>query len=83
MHIAVSEAKAQLTDLVRRSEGGEEIILTRHGRPVVMLKPVKPASRPVTQADLEWLKANRIKPKPGLESPSESLQIMRDDERGW
>jgi prevent-host-death family protein len=83
MHIAVSEAKAQLTDLVRRSEEGEEIILTRHGQPVVMLNPVRPAPRPVTQADLDWLKANRIKPKQGFETPSESLQIMRDDERDW
>jgi prevent-host-death family protein len=78
MHIAVSEAKAQLTDLVRRSERGEEIILTRHGQPVVMLKPVKPAPRAITQADLDWLKANAITPKPGLETPQESLQAMRD-----
>jgi prevent-host-death family protein len=78
MHIAVSEAKAQLTDLVRRSEEGEEIILTRHGQPVVMLKPVKPAPRPVTQADLDWLKANAITPKPGFETPQESLQAMRN-----
>jgi prevent-host-death family protein len=78
MHIAVSEAKAQLTDLVRRSERGEEIILTRHGQPVAALKAIKPAPRKVTQADLDWLKANRIKPKPGFESPQESLQAMRD-----
>ena len=44
MHVAVSDAKAQLCDLVRRAEDGEEIILTRHGQPVVALKPVKPAS---------------------------------------
>jgi antitoxin (DNA-binding transcriptional repressor) of toxin-antitoxin stability system len=78
MHIAVSEAKAQLTDLVRRSEEGEEIILTRHGQPVVMLKAMKPAPRGVTPADLEWLKANAITPKPGFESPQESLQAMRN-----
>ena len=29
MHIPVSEAETQLTDLVRRAEAGEEIILTR------------------------------------------------------
>jgi prevent-host-death family protein len=31
MQIPVSEAKAQLTELVRRAEGGDEIVLTRHG----------------------------------------------------
>jgi prevent-host-death family protein len=37
MHIAVSEAKGQLLDLVRRAESGEEIVLTRHGEAVVRL----------------------------------------------
>lgn len=40
MHISVSEAKAQLTDLVRRAEAGDEIILTRHGHAAVRLVPV-------------------------------------------
>ncbi len=40
MHIPVSDAKARLTDLVRRAEAGDEIILTRHGHPAVRLTPV-------------------------------------------
>lgn len=43
MHISVSEAKARLTDLVRRAEAGDEIILTRHGHPAVRLVPEKRA----------------------------------------
>lgn len=43
MHVAVSEAKAQLTDLVRRAEAGDEIVLTRHGVPAVRLVPVRQA----------------------------------------
>jgi prevent-host-death family protein len=42
VHIPVSDAKAQLTDLVRRAEAGEEVILTRHGNPAVRLVPVAP-----------------------------------------
>jgi prevent-host-death family protein len=49
VHVPVSEAKAQLTDLVRRAEEGEEIVLTRHGQPVVRLAairaPVSPEER--------------------------------------
>ena len=45
MRVSVSDAKAQLTELVRRAEAGEEIVLTRHDRPVVRLEPVRP---PVT-----------------------------------
>jgi prevent-host-death family protein len=41
MQLAVSEAKAKLTDLVRRAEAGEEVILTRHGQAVVRLVPVR------------------------------------------
>ena len=41
MHVSVSEAKAQLTELVRRAEAGDEVVLTRHGHPAVRLVPVK------------------------------------------
>ncbi len=40
--VSVTEAKGQLTDLVRRAEAGEEVVLTRHGNPAVRLAPVKP-----------------------------------------
>lgn len=41
MQISVTDAKAQLTDLVRRAEAGDEIILTRRGAPAVRLVPVE------------------------------------------
>lgn len=39
-HVAISEAKAQLTDLVRRAEAGEKVVLTRHGKEAVRLVPI-------------------------------------------
>ena len=42
MRVSVSEAKGQLTELVRRAEAGEEIVLTRHGHAAVRLTPIKP-----------------------------------------
>ena len=41
MRVSVSDAKAQLTDLVRRAEAGDEIVLTRHGQDVARISPVK------------------------------------------
>ena len=41
MQISVTEAKGQLTELVRRAEAGEEVVLTRHGRATVKLAPVR------------------------------------------
>lgn len=43
MHVSVTEAKGQLTELVRRAEAGDEVILTRHGHAAVRLVPVKAA----------------------------------------
>lgn len=58
MRISVSEAKAQLTDLVRRAEEGDEIILTRHGHPAVRLVPV--GARPAPGARRAVLEAARL-----------------------
>lgn len=55
--VSVTEAKAQLTELVRRAEAGDEIILTRHGQPAVRLVPMRP--RPDTAARLALLDAVR------------------------
>lgn len=41
MKISVTDAKGQLTELVRRAEDGEDIILTRHGHDVIRLTPVR------------------------------------------
>jgi prevent-host-death family protein len=41
MQVSVTEAKGQLTDLVRRAEAGDEIVLTRHGRAAVRLVPIE------------------------------------------
>lgn len=40
MEISVTDAKAQLTELVRRAEAGDEVVLTRHGKAAVRLVPV-------------------------------------------
>jgi prevent-host-death family protein len=41
MRVSVSEAKGQLTELVRLAEAGEEVVLTRHGHAAVRLTPVR------------------------------------------
>ncbi len=49
MRISVTDAKAQLTELVRRAEAGEEIVLTRHDKPVVEIRAVQDE---ITQEEL-------------------------------
>jgi prevent-host-death family protein len=42
MEIGAFEAKNKLGMLLDRVEGGEEIIITRHGKPVARLVPTTP-----------------------------------------
>jgi prevent-host-death family protein len=40
--VTAADAKAGLSDLLRRAEAGEEIIVTRNGEAVAKLGPVSP-----------------------------------------
>ncbi len=66
-HHSVVEAKNQLSELIDRAMKGEDVVITRHGTPVVMLKPVRAPPRPMTEADIAWVEARRIRPnaRPG------------------
>jgi prevent-host-death family protein len=39
--VGMHEAKTKLSQLVERAERGEEIVITRNGKPAVMLVPIK------------------------------------------
>jgi prevent-host-death family protein len=59
MRVSVSDAKGQLTELVRRAEAGDEVILTRHGHPAVRLVPVNiPPDRATRRTLLEAARSN-------------------------
>ena len=57
MRVSVTDAKGRLTDLVRRAEFGDEVVLTRHGRDPVRLIPVR--ALPNEQARRALLEAIR------------------------
>lgn len=79
---SIAEAQSSLSELIDRALRGEGVIVTRHGAPVAEIKAVRPVLTPTTRADIEWLEANRVTPKPGLESPSQSLAALRDEAEG-
>jgi len=45
MDVGIYEAKSKLSQLVEKAEAGEEVILTRRGRPVAKIVNVAPAVR--------------------------------------
>ncbi len=47
-NISVTNAKARLSELVRRAESGDEVVLTRHGKPAARIVPI--ADPPVESA---------------------------------
>ena len=79
VHISVTNAKAQLTELVRRAENGDEIVLTRHGHAAVRLVPVKrPRDPKALRALIEEIQAS-AKPTPGP-CAARSQDFLYDDD---
>ena len=80
MQISVTDAKGQLTELVRRSESGEEVVLTRHGQPVARLVPVKPRlDGAARRALLESLRASGGAKAPLGPSAARSQDFLYDE----
>jgi prevent-host-death family protein len=61
---SVAEAKNKLPSLINKALDGEEVVITRHGKPVVELRPTAPKSKPPVGSD-EWLFA-RTRSRPGV-----------------
>lgn len=80
MRVTVTEAKGQLTELVRRAERGEEVVLTRHGQAAVMLTPVvkKPTAAEKMAAIEAIQKRAAKKAKPGP-SAARSQDFLYDE----
>jgi antitoxin (DNA-binding transcriptional repressor) of toxin-antitoxin stability system len=76
---SVAEAKNTLPTLIDRALAGEEIVISRHGRPVVALRALEAAPAPVSADVVQWLRAHRVG-RPRDLSAGELLSRMRDDE---
>lgn len=75
---SVAEAKNRLPELIDRALKGEDVVITRHGRPVVELKPIKEPARPVSAEALDWLAARRVG-KRAKEDAGTFVSRMRDE----
>ena len=65
MDVSIAEAKNRLSKLIRAVEGGEGVVITRHGRPVARLAPPPPARRQVRLGAMK----DRIHLLPGWDDP--------------
>jgi len=76
---SVADARNRLSELIDRALKGEDIVITRHGQPVVELKPIPPPPRPISAAALDWLAARRVG-KRAKEDAGTFVSRMRDEE---
>lgn len=77
---SVADAKNHLPKLIDRALKGEAIVITRRGQPVVELRPVHPPPRPITKADIEWLRARRALLPPSKVDAGTFISEMREEE---
>ena len=74
---SVAEAKNNLPKLIDRAVAGEDVTITRRGRPLVKIVPETPKGAPL---DVDWLKRNIVTPKSGADLDSATLiRQMRDE----
>ncbi len=57
---SVADAKAGLPRLIDRALEGEEVIITRYGRPVAELRPTRAPQANTGQTSYDWLRARRL-----------------------
>ena len=77
---SVAEAKNKLSELIHRAVEGEDVVITRHGQPIVELKPVKRQPKRMTDADFKWLEEHRARLTPMKIDAGTFVSQMRDEE---
>lgn len=75
----VAEAAEKLPELIERARAGEDVLITRDGDVVAEIRPVAPAPRAITQADIEWLDLHRVPRKSGGIDAVSLVRAMRDE----
>jgi prevent-host-death family protein len=76
---SVADAKAGLPRLIDRAIAGEEVVITRHGKPVAELRPAKVDAPAAGAATYEWFRSGRIKPRGKAPTSVELLNMIYDD----
>ena len=81
VRISVTDAKAQLTDLVRRAEAGDDIVLTRHGQPAARLVAIKSVGAPAARRRvMETLRRQASRKAVEGVSAARSQDFLYDDD---
>jgi prevent-host-death family protein len=76
--IGLAEAKARLSEVIDRVEGGETIVISRNGAPVAELRPLRRASPEETVKNIRAIAKRVAKRNKDKEPWPASGQSLRD-----
>jgi prevent-host-death family protein len=74
--LSIAQTKARLSEVVSRVERGEEIVVTRRGRPVARLVAIAAPRKPLDMARLDAFR--EAQPSASVSSV-ETVRHMRDE----
>ena len=75
MDVSIAEAKNRLPELIRAVEDGENVVITRHGKPVAQIAPPPPERRRVRLGGMK----DRIRLLPGWDAPIDLDRFLEGD----
>jgi len=78
---SVADAKAGLPRLINRAMAGEEVIITRHGKPVAEIRPAPVRGPAARAAFYDWLAGRRSTLKGSPITSVELLNLIHDEPR--
>jgi prevent-host-death family protein len=76
---SLADAKARLSELIKRAEAGEPQIITRRGKPVAKIVAIEPAKK--KRIDIAELRALTSAMPFQDESAGDFMRRLRDDAR--
>lgn len=80
-HYSVAEAKNRLPSLLAAVERGEQVTITRYGKPIAEIRPVDTAARRVTAASIDWLEQQLADiPASDLDSVAQLEALRAEDD---
>lgn len=80
MEVFVSDENAKMADLVRRAEAGEDVLLTRNGKPVARILALPPlVSAPDRLRAIHTARAKAHQATPGADAARSQDFLYGDD----
>jgi prevent-host-death family protein len=80
--VNILDARNNLSQLVARASSGEEVVISKRGRPVVRLVRIDADPGPTAESLADWLEAHPVPPRAARDRDALDEQIARERE-GW